>query len=193
VARVTEALTEEQHDQLTVVTHSVPVINTVTTWNDPHLVAMGSLYLPAYMVFVGPQATESLRSLSADVAIVGCDGLSLDEGLTTPHQLATHAGGHFTAKEFRTWNATVLMALLLANAGPSATGRQRKTAIAASVRGVAGWLGDTPTVARKSYVDPRLISHYETHGELSAVPVLPAALPVPAEAELAVARLLADA
>jgi DNA topoisomerase I len=34
--------------------------------------------------------------------------------------MAGRAGGHFTAKEFRTWNATVLMALQLANAGPSA-------------------------------------------------------------------------
>jgi DNA topoisomerase I len=105
--------------------------------------------------------------------------------------LAVHAEGHFTAKEFRTWNATVLMALLLANAGPAPTVRQRKTAIASCVRGVAQWLGDTPAVARKSYVDPRLISHYETHGEVSAVPAAPAALPVPAEAEVAVARLLA--
>jgi DeoR/GlpR family transcriptional regulator of sugar metabolism len=92
VARVAEALTEEQHQQLTVVTHSVPVINTVTTWNDAHLVAVGGLYLPAYMAFVGPQAVESLRSLSADVAIVGCDGLSIAEGLTTPHQLVAEIG-----------------------------------------------------------------------------------------------------
>jgi DNA topoisomerase I len=106
--------------------------------------------------------------------------------------IATRAGGHFTAKEFRTWNATVLMALLLANAGPAPADRQRKSVIAACVRGVAGWLGDTPTVARNSYVDPRLISRYETHGQLPSIPVLPAALPVPAEAELAVARLLAD-
>ena len=69
VARVVEALTEDQHDQLTVVTNSVPVINTVTTWNDAHLVAVGGLYLPAYMAFVGPQAIEPLRSLSADVAV----------------------------------------------------------------------------------------------------------------------------
>jgi DNA topoisomerase IB len=106
--------------------------------------------------------------------------------------IATRAGGHFTAKEFRTWNATVLMALLLASAGPAPADRQRKNVIAACVRGVAGWLGDTPTVARNSYVDPRLISRYETHGQLPSIPVLPAALPAPAEAELAVARLLAD-
>ena len=39
--------------------------------------------------------------------------------------ITAQAGGHFTAKEFRTWNATVLMALLLANAGPARTERGR--------------------------------------------------------------------
>ncbi len=57
--------------------------------------------------------------------------------------IATRAGGHFTAKEFRTWNATVLAAVLLANAGPAPTARQRKSVIAASIRGVAELLGDT--------------------------------------------------
>ena len=105
--------------------------------------------------------------------------------------IAAHAGGHFTAKEFRTWNATVLMALVLANAGPSPTSRSRKSAIAAGVREVAGWLGDTPSVARNSYVDPRLISRYESEGQLEAIPAAPAGLPAPAEAEIAVAALLA--
>jgi DNA topoisomerase I len=63
--------------------------------------------------------------------------------------------------------------------------------VAASVRGVAEWLGDTPTVARASYIDPRLISRYQADGQLPAIPALPAALPVPAEAEAAVAALLA--
>src|SRR5580658_5097108 len=48
--------------------------------------------------------------------------------------IAVRAGGHFTAKEFRTWNATVLMALFLANAGPASTVRSRKSAITAGVR-----------------------------------------------------------
>jgi DNA topoisomerase I len=105
--------------------------------------------------------------------------------------IATKAGGHFTAKEFRTWNATVLMALFLANAEPSPTARSRQSAIAASVRGVATWLGDTPTVARKSYIDPRLISRYEADGHLPAIPAVPAVLPAAAEAEVAIAALLA--
>jgi DNA topoisomerase IB len=105
--------------------------------------------------------------------------------------LATRAGGHYTAKEFRTWNATVLMAVVLANAGPSVTPRNRQRVIAASVKEVARWLGDTPAVARASYIDPRLISHYESEGGLPGIPAGPAELPVPAETEGAIAALLA--
>jgi DNA topoisomerase I len=105
--------------------------------------------------------------------------------------IAGRAGGHFTAKEFRTWNATVLMALVLANAEPSPTPQGRARVVAAGVRQVARWLGDTPAVARASYIDPRLISHYEAQGQLGAVPALPAELPAPAEAESAVAAMLA--
>ena len=105
--------------------------------------------------------------------------------------IAERAGGHFTAKEFRTWNATVLMALALANAASSGTARRREMVIAASIREVADWLGDTPAVARKSYIDPQLISRYESAGELPTIPAVPVALPAPAPAEVAVAALLA--
>jgi DNA topoisomerase-1 len=105
--------------------------------------------------------------------------------------IATRAGGHFTAKEFRTWNATVLMALLLANSDPAESARRRASAITAAVRGVANWLGDTPAVARASYIDPRVISRYSSDGQLATVPRLPAVLPAAVEAELSVAALLA--
>lgn len=106
--------------------------------------------------------------------------------------IAARAGGHFTAKEFRTWNATVLMALVLARAGPEAGEQRRKRVIAASVRQVAAALGDTPAVARGSYIDPRLIDRYQAAGELPGIPVLPTVLPAPAEAEIAIAALLAS-
>jgi DNA topoisomerase I len=105
--------------------------------------------------------------------------------------LADRAGGHYTAKEFRTWNATVLMAAVLANAGPAVTPRSRQRVVTASVKEVARWLGDTPAVARASYIDPRLISRYESEGALPGIPALPAELPAPAETEAAVAALLA--
>ena len=106
--------------------------------------------------------------------------------------IAVRAGGHFTAKEFRTWNATVLMALFLANSehAPTSTSRSRKSAIVAGVRGVAEWLGDTPTVTRSSYIDPRVISCYESEGQLRTIPRLAPVLPVAPEAEVAVAELL---
>ena len=105
--------------------------------------------------------------------------------------IAEHAGAHFTAKEFRTWNATVLMGLLLANAERPGGARGLRATITASVRHVADWLGDTPAVARASYIDPRLIRQYECAGELATIPPLPASLPTSAEAETAVATLLA--
>jgi hypothetical protein len=56
---------------------------------------------------------------------------------------------------------------------------------------VADWLGDTPAVARGSYIDPRLIVRYESDGYLPGIPQAPVALPATGEAETAVAALLA--
>jgi DNA topoisomerase I len=106
--------------------------------------------------------------------------------------IARRAAGHFTAKEFRTWNATVLMALLLAGAEPPASDRGAARVISAGVRGVADWLGDTPAVARSAYIDPRLISRYEAEHGLAAIPARPALLPAGPDAEAAVAALLAS-
>jgi DNA topoisomerase I len=110
------------------------------------------------------------------------------------HYIADRAGAHFTAKEFRTWNATVLMALLLASAepAPAPAGRGRQRVITTSVKGVAGWLGDTTTVARSSYIDPRLITRYEADGQLPTIPAGPAELPAAAGAEAAVHALLSS-
>jgi DNA topoisomerase IB len=70
------------------------------------------------------------------------------------------SGGDFTAKDFRTWTATVLAAVALAvsAAGESKTGRKR--AVTRAMREVAGYLGNTPAVCRSSYVDPRVIDRY---------------------------------
>ena len=71
-------------------------------------------------------------------------------------------GGEFTAKDFRTWHATVLAAVALAVSEPAAgSERARKRAVARAVREVAEYLGNTPAVARASYIDPRIIELYE--------------------------------
>jgi DNA topoisomerase IB len=73
------------------------------------------------------------------------------------------AGGDFTAKDFRTWHATVLAAVGLAvsEAAAAESAAARKRAVARVVQEVAGYLGNTPAVARSSYIDPRVIALYE--------------------------------
>ena len=70
--------------------------------------------------------------------------------------------GRLTAKDFRTWHATVIAAAELAQSEePGDTEASRKRAIRQAVVEVAGYLGNTPTVARSSYIDPRVIDAYE--------------------------------
>ncbi len=67
----------------------------------------------------------------------------------------------FSAKDFRTWNATVMAAVSLAVDGrEAATKSARKRAINRSVRAVSELLGNTPAVARRSYIDPRVFDRY---------------------------------
>ncbi|MGQ5263727.1 DNA topoisomerase IB [Micromonospora sp. ZYX-F-536] len=70
------------------------------------------------------------------------------------------SGGEMTAKDFRTWHATVLAATELATVGPARSMTARRRAVVAVMREVAELLGNTPTVARTSYVDPRVVDLY---------------------------------
>ncbi len=79
------------------------------------------------------------------------------------------SGLETTAKDFRTWHATVLAALALAESEePGESAASRKRAVAAAMREVAEYLGNTPAVARKSYVDPGVIDAYEEGVTISA-------------------------
>jgi DNA topoisomerase IB len=75
--------------------------------------------------------------------------------------LKQHTGGSFTAKDFRTWNATVLAAVALAAGAQERPSRAtRERAVRAAVKTVAAYLGNTPAVCRASYIDPRVIDRY---------------------------------
>ncbi len=109
------------------------------------------------------------------------------------------SGGEFTAKDFRTWNATVLAAVALTDGKPKASVPQRERTVRETVKTVAAYLGNTPAVCRASYIDPRVIDRY--HAQVTIAPTieeLPSGTPnlasthARARIEHAVLELLAD-
>lgn len=76
-------------------------------------------------------------------------------------------GDDYTVKDLRTWTATVHAAVDLAEADPPTTRKAVNAAVKDMLEEVSDHLGNTPTVARASYIDPRVIDQYE-HGRTIA-------------------------
>src|SRR5436305_5849264 len=80
-------------------------------------------------------------------------------------------GEEYSAKDFRTWNATVMAAVTVAAQGREARSKTaRRRAINETTKQVAELLGNTPAVARRSYIDPRVFDRYQA-GHTVAGPV----------------------
>ncbi|WP_146359589.1 DNA topoisomerase IB [Arthrobacter yangruifuii] len=102
-----------------------------------------------------PDADTALAYLGADGAWHSVDAAQLNAFLKEV------TGGDFSAKDFRTWQATVVAAMSLARQGSgAATKRARQMAVSATARDVAEHLGNTPAIARKSYIDPRVVDRF---------------------------------
>jgi DNA topoisomerase-1 len=71
-----------------------------------------------------------------------------------------YLGEEFTAKDFRTWGGTLIAAIGLAERGLVDTQTEARRVIAAVMRRVGKELGNTPAVARSSYVSPAVIDQY---------------------------------
>jgi DNA topoisomerase IB len=71
-------------------------------------------------------------------------------------------GEEFSAKDFRTWNATVVAAMALAGRADESKPNARRAAVLVkqAMAEVAATLGNTPAVARRSYVDPRVVDRF---------------------------------
>jgi DNA topoisomerase I len=82
------------------------------------------------------------------------------------------AAGDYSAKDFRTWSGTVLAAVALAVSAPAQGAKtSRKRAKTRAIKEVARYLGNTPAVARSSYIDPRVFDRFD--GGLTIAGVLP--------------------
>jgi DNA topoisomerase-1 len=88
------------------------------------------------------------------------NGLCNLSGRRLNDYIQEHMGEEFTAKDFRTWGGTLLAAVSLAEHGVAETETEGKRVIAAVMRTVGERLGNTPAVARASYVSPAVIEQY---------------------------------
>ena len=109
----------------------------------------------------------------------GDDLLTYRDGRTwrdlTPDQvngwIKETIGEEFSAKDFRTWNATVVAAEVLAqHDGEETTKAGKKKIMAQTAREVAEFLNNTPAVCRASYIDPRVFDRFDA-GETIAAPL----------------------
>jgi DNA topoisomerase-1 len=93
------------------------------------------------------------------------------------------SGGPFTAKDFRTWFATIEALESLRKARPGGANQARKQVLA-TIKVVSEKLGNTPTICRKCYIHPEVLSAHEA-GRLALLNGV--------SAPLALRRLLAPA
>jgi DNA topoisomerase I len=93
-------------------------------------------------------------------------------------------GQEFTAKDFRTWNGTLLAAVTVAAGSIPSSKTGRKRAVVAAVKAVSGYLGNTPAVCRASYIDPRVFDRFR-----AGVTIGPVIGEVPDDRELDIAVL----
>jgi DNA topoisomerase-1 len=78
-------------------------------------------------------------------------------------------GDDYSAKDFRTWGGTLLAAVELARETRAETKTARKKAMTECVKRVAKKLGNTPAIAKSSYIDPRIFETYESSDGISEV------------------------
>jgi DNA topoisomerase I len=86
--------------------------------------------------------------------------LSTLTGARLNDYIEDHMGDEFTAKDFRTWGGTLIAAIALAEHDPPKTETEAKKVVAGVMRSVGAKLGNTPAVARSSYVSPAVVEQY---------------------------------
>ena len=108
------------------------------------------------------EALKRRRAGGAELLAYQADGAWFDVKSADINAYIKEAtGADFSAKDFRTWTGTVMAAIALAVSGPVATSKTgRKRAMTRAIQEVAHYLGNTPAVARASYIDPRVFDRY---------------------------------
>jgi DNA topoisomerase I len=115
---------------------------------------------------VDPELADAMRKLlklpggrrlfrfEVDGSFCNLTGVKLND------YIEEHMGDEFTAKDFRTWGGTLIAAIAFAEHGAPETETDAKRVTAGVMRAVGQKLGNTPTVARSSYVSPAVVEQY---------------------------------
>lgn len=116
------------------------------------------------LVFATVAALKRRRSSSRELLAYKDGSRWVDvKSIDINEYLKDIAGDDYSSKDFRTWHATELAAIGLAVSYPTAKSKTaRKRAISRVVKEVAHSLGNTPAVARRSYIDPAVIDRFES-------------------------------
>jgi DNA topoisomerase-1 len=116
---------------------------------------------------VDPELADAIRVLQSASGGRGLfryrssgNGLCNLTGRRLNDYIQEHMGEDFTAKDFRTWGGTMLAAIAFAEHGVAETETEAKRVMASVMRTVGERLGNTPAVARASYVSPAVIEQY---------------------------------
>ena len=98
---------------------------------------------------------------SARLFRYGRNGASCNlTGAVLNDYIREYMGEEFTAKDFRTWGGTLTAAIALAEHGVAETETEARRVVAGVMRSVGERLGNTPAVARASYVSPAVVEQY---------------------------------
>jgi DeoR/GlpR family transcriptional regulator of sugar metabolism len=89
-------------NRITLVTTSIPIVDEILTWLSPNLTILGGIYLPDYQATVGPQTINLLNDITADIAFLGADGLTVEGGATTANVLIAETDRKMVERARRT-------------------------------------------------------------------------------------------
>ncbi len=78
--------------RLRIVTNSIPVLEEIGGWASHNLLMLGGIFLPEHQATVGPETLRGLQQFNATCAFLGCDGLTLEGGITSAHPLVAEVG-----------------------------------------------------------------------------------------------------
>jgi DNA topoisomerase-1 len=147
----------------------------LTTLRDRHVKVDGTNLRFHFRGKSGKEHNASLRDRRLARIVKQCQELSGQELFQYVDECGAHqslssadvnaylkqaGGADFTAKDYRTWAGTVLMAMALEEYESFASPSEAKRNLSQAVEAVARSLGNTPTICRQCYIHPDIVEDY---------------------------------